>query len=1050
MKILHLSDLHLDSKHLLQQRVVLKALFADIQRTVTEQGPYDLAFFTGDLIAKGNYSAENAAAAIDEFLLPLLHAAELNPERLFLVPGNHDVDLKSQSRMLASAQKSLATDEQVAEYLSEAMKAKVETGLEGFNAIAARLGSRDSETVIQNNHYSAYIVDVSGVKVGIAAFNTAWHATGAPLDGDYGRLWVSRMQLDEVVAALASADVRVALMHHSVSWLCPKDSANTHRQLLIHFDAVFHGHNHEPQATGMVGASNSYFVSNAGCLYQSRDYFNGYCSVTYSAAEKAWRARAREYFETRQAFDVAPRFGPGGEATFHRVGAATGETLVVTPSHEYTDSVHERLNSRLLPALVSDVAPKGLKSIFVEPLLSRISQRMLKAKTNESGGSIFVTLRAALQEHKHIVFLGSKDSGKTTILHRICQQAVDLGTPGLPAFAACVNLDVAGETQASLVEAIVSFGGNAYRKAEVLRLLKRGDFVVCFDNLNERNVRQLKSVREFCETFQGCRFFFSMFEDIDYSLSAEQVPKLTPSADVLYVHPFGRKETRLLTQNWFGESEEACANKVDDVLSLLTRLHVPRTPFIISALLWIREKGTQFSPVNQAEILDALVDGVMEKLTETKDRSRIDSTIKRHFLASLAEHLHETGQKRIPALELERFTTTYFASRGLPAPTAPFLQELKAKGILFDANGDVAFMFEAIRAFFLSIRLHENPALLEKALSKEAFLELGEELDYYTGRHRDRTDVLRRSIDIVREFEADAQLDVRLSDFDLIRHDGRAAEPGSERKLREATSRRPTAKQRQDLLESVDDSFTAQPMSVSESRPKYQETGIGRYLEALRIGSSILRNSELIGDVPLKQSSYSVFADGWCRILIGVTNAIEGPESGSNHILEPIDQKRKDPILRLLEGMLPAGSPGMARQLKKLIVPNVVVSLALESIGTPKLQKIMEAHNHPGQETVQRLLDVFLMIDLRTPRWIEHFSAFLHENHKNRFVCELVFSKLFQIYMLGRIRPSEEDAIKGLLAQSITLMLGESRTSQVTRIRGNFLTNLSKKRLTGP
>lgn len=83
---------------------------------------------------------------------------------------------------------------------------------------------------------------------------------------------------------------------------------------------------------------------------------------------------------------------------------------------------------------------------------------------------------------------------------------------------------------------------------------------------------------------------------------------------------------------------------------------------------------------------------------------------------------------------------------------APFLGDLKAKGILLDLGGDVVLMFEAIRAFFLSTRLHENQLLLKKALSKEYFLEFGEELDYYTGRHRDQAEVLQAAVEVLRAF----------------------------------------------------------------------------------------------------------------------------------------------------------------------------------------------------------------------------------------------------------------------------------------------------------
>src|SRR5262245_34482326 len=110
MKILHLSDLHIDLAHLRDQKIVLKALFADLRREISENGVFDLVFFTGDLIAKGAYSPENMATAKDEFIEPLLAATQIESSRFFMVPGNHDVNLQLQSRNLVLARKSLNAD----------------------------------------------------------------------------------------------------------------------------------------------------------------------------------------------------------------------------------------------------------------------------------------------------------------------------------------------------------------------------------------------------------------------------------------------------------------------------------------------------------------------------------------------------------------------------------------------------------------------------------------------------------------------------------------------------------------------------------------------------------------------------------------------------------------------------------------------------------------------------------------------------------------------------------------------------------------------------
>lgn len=1040
LKILHLSDLHLDKDHLRDQRVVLRALFQDIGTTVSEQGPYDLVFFTGDLVAKGGYSDANKAEVVSEFIVPLLSAAQIEPSRLILIPGNHDVNLKGQSGLIASAQKSISCDDDAAAYLKDAIVPGLNNGLEGFNDILEKLDA--SDLVLGNTHYRAYLIDVDGLKVGVGAMNSAWHATGAPSDGDYGKLLVSRMQMDEVVEALNGADLKLALLHHPLSWLSPKDAQNTHRQILIHFDGFFHGHNHESDAVVSVGTSSTYFISNAGCLYQHRDYFNGYCSINYFHRNKRWVVRAREYYEARQVFDKAIRFNTDGAAEFIQTREVNAQLMPPSPSDEYIDSVQATFNSRLLPSLVSEVAPHSLKSIFVEPPLSRVSQRKIDGSGKNGKSGVFVPLKELLQSKKHIMFLGTKDMGKTTLLQHVCSLSLQFGSE-MPPFGGYVDLELAGETVPSLVDAIISFCGGAYRKAEIIALLQAGEFSICFDNLDERRAKQLKAVREFCASYARCRYYFSMLEDLDYSLSTTEVPIVVEGAEIIYLHPFGRKQTRLLTHNWFGESVEECGAKVDEVLSLLGRLNIPRSPFLISALLWIRERQTQFTPVNQAEILDALIDGVMEKLSETKDRSKNDSTIKRHYLAALAEHLYGTGKKKIPTLELESFTVEYFASKGLPASTGPFLAELKAKRILLEVGNEVTFMFEAIRAFFLSTRLHENPALLAKALSREHFLELAEELDYYTGRHRDRPEVLKKALELVAEVCSETNIRHELSEFDKIRiGDAPVGAPIAGR-ISPVPPVRPSVAQRHKILDSYDERSAGKPTSSAEVvRATKGQSGIARYLEALKVGSAILRNSELVGDLALKEEGYDKLAGGWCQVLIEVVHAIDSESSTGGS-----GDSSDDPVLHLLQGLLPTDNPGMAKHLKKLVIPNVIMSFALEAIGTSKLQIVMEKHLGHSHTTVQRVLDVFLIVDLRFPKWLTHLESLLKTYPKNRFVCELVFSKLFQIYMLGRLHVNEEERIRSLLGETIALMTPGSKGNEKTQRKGNFLRDLEKRKL---
>ena len=89
---LHLSDLHLtggktgDPVKSFNQDMVTKSML-DAIRDLDHQP--DFIIITGDLAQKG--SADEYAVA-EIFCNELLEAAGLKKDRLFIIPGNHDVD----------------------------------------------------------------------------------------------------------------------------------------------------------------------------------------------------------------------------------------------------------------------------------------------------------------------------------------------------------------------------------------------------------------------------------------------------------------------------------------------------------------------------------------------------------------------------------------------------------------------------------------------------------------------------------------------------------------------------------------------------------------------------------------------------------------------------------------------------------------------------------------------------------------------------------------------------------------------------------------------
>jgi len=90
---LHLSDLHFKSGKEAEQfnrKIVLDSLWIDIRKQIQKGLKPDFIFFTGDVAFHGK--KDEYDLAIEQFFEPLLKHTGLSKDRLFIVPGNHDID----------------------------------------------------------------------------------------------------------------------------------------------------------------------------------------------------------------------------------------------------------------------------------------------------------------------------------------------------------------------------------------------------------------------------------------------------------------------------------------------------------------------------------------------------------------------------------------------------------------------------------------------------------------------------------------------------------------------------------------------------------------------------------------------------------------------------------------------------------------------------------------------------------------------------------------------------------------------------------------------
>ena len=170
---LHLSDWHQRGRDF-DRTVVRDALVRDIRERVKIDpalAEVDFVIFSGDVAFAGK--AEEFQAAKEQLFAPVLEVLGLPPQKLFIVPGNHDLsDQRVKKFLPPDLQKPLENEEQVQNWLTDEESREVALG--PFKDFASFVtGYTGQKPAAYANAWTGFIG--SGSKtVGILCLNSAW------------------------------------------------------------------------------------------------------------------------------------------------------------------------------------------------------------------------------------------------------------------------------------------------------------------------------------------------------------------------------------------------------------------------------------------------------------------------------------------------------------------------------------------------------------------------------------------------------------------------------------------------------------------------------------------------------------------------------------------------------------------------------------------------------------------------------------------------------------------------------------------------------------
>ena len=304
---LHISDIHMCVRDVWSQDVVLNSMCEHIGSQRKEGMEVDFILVTGDLAHSGK---EQEYELVRDFFDALQASSDVSRERIYCVPGNHDVDRNRQQMCFLGARTHLQNQNQIDDFLSGGEELKTllqrQEAFRGFQA--SYFATQERVRTPDDLAYVSSVV-IDDVHLSILGLDSAWLSQGGP--DDHGKLVVGERQAINGLQLMQSADVPphviVCMVHHPFHLLQAFDRPRITKRIEEACHFVHCGHLHEPESRTTLSAGPMCLTFAGGASYDTRESPNSYSVVTLDLLRGSRTIVTHQYDPSNTAFSYSAR-----------------------------------------------------------------------------------------------------------------------------------------------------------------------------------------------------------------------------------------------------------------------------------------------------------------------------------------------------------------------------------------------------------------------------------------------------------------------------------------------------------------------------------------------------------------------------------------------------------------------------------------------------------------------------------------------------------------------------------------------------------------------
>ena len=753
---LHISDIHFHPKTEWRDSACRSTLLTYLKGIFEKDNSLrpDFIFCTGD-IAFGESSSmpfldqyTEAKCFFDDLLMVCGQSeTSLPKDRLFVVPGNHDVN---RNKINSDAQETLTTWSKEAIKHSQKINQRFNDKNTEFKDTIKRLdeyGKFIAEYLPHQHdtegryHYTT-LVDIEGVTIGIAGFNSAWTCAGPEDDRN---IWLAAdWQFNTARQALENANIRIGLIHHPVDWLNQSERDVTTRRIASDFDFWLHGHNHNTWITpvqthiivaaGAIGAEHSEeFGVNISSINLAN--MSGIAHLhTKIAGSKGWTIAPVDMHAPKGKWDfdlptglqerlklIAPRIQKREEAIPNEENITDRE-----------DFVGRYLSKRLSDSLQSfSSQPK----VWVPPILCQTSEFSRDAKSAQK-----VDISNLIINPRSIIIKAPPQYGQTCLSHFLIKEAWKTQNKSLWLYLDAKELkpNIASITTSIADELSILGGSEEDIKCVIL------------DSWSASENDAAKLLRNLCTHFKNIPVI--CMQQIESGLF-NQIGNndLGRQFEALYLWALPREGVRKIVSAYNEDRQIGDENEITKrLVADLEVLNLHRTPLNCLTLLKVSEIDFDESPVNRSEMIKRVLFLLFNVDAIPTYKARPDIKDCEYVLGYFCERLIKEDSFSFSRdkflLEIQRCCQESL----IDLETHVVFDVLYANNIIVKRGAFFHFKFSYWIFYFVAQRMHHSKAFADYIFDEMRYARQPEIIEFYTGIDRKREDAVQILIKDIR------------------------------------------------------------------------------------------------------------------------------------------------------------------------------------------------------------------------------------------------------------------------------------------------------------